>query len=48
LSDKITERYNEYADFFAAFKEIKATKDCFSIEKMTKSYFDAYQTLIKS
>ena len=33
LSDKITECYNEYADFFAAFKEIKATKDRFSIEK---------------
>lgn len=48
LSAKITEAYSNYAHFVAMFEQIKATKDIFSIEKMTTSYLDAYQNLIAS
>lgn len=48
LSDKITEVYNNYDKFIVIFDQIKATKDCFSIEKMVSSYLDAYQKLINS
>lgn len=48
LAAKIMEAYKNYPNFVAIFDQIKATKDQFSIEKMTKSYFDAYETLIKS
>lgn len=48
LSDKITEVYNNYDKFIVIFDQIKATKDCFSIEKMASSYLDAYQKLINS
>lgn len=48
LSAKITEVYSNYANFVAIFEQIKATKDIFSIEKMTTSYLESYQNLIAS
>ena len=46
LSVKIIEIYNNYNSFLVTFEEIKATKNCFSIEKMASSYLDAYQSLL--
>ncbi|PWB17350.1 lipopolysaccharide biosynthesis protein [Acinetobacter sp. AM] len=48
LSAKITEVYSNYSNFVAIFEQIKATKDIFSIEKMTTSYLESYQNLIAS
>lgn len=48
LSAKITEVYSNYANFVAIFEQIKATKDIFSVGKMTTSYLESYQNLIAS
>ncbi|WP_347454731.1 glycosyltransferase [Acinetobacter thermotolerans] len=48
LTSKIIEAYENYGDFVGEFEKIKATKDRFSIEKMSSSYVDAYQSLIES
>ena len=46
LSAKITEVHQTYDDYVTIFEQIKSTKDRFSIEKMARSYLDAYEGLI--
>ncbi len=38
--------YANYQEFLDSFADLKARKQEISIEKMTSSYLEAYQTLI--
>lgn len=46
LAQKLNEIYANYQEFLDSFADLKARKQEFSIEKMTSSYLEAYQTLI--